>query len=479
MSVFKSLSYSELRQICRELRSDVQECNLRADKHSLEDFLVTRIDHHDVTEAEEGNMRAHCALQGRYKSKILQDEHIFPNHYNYDRKPGLAMFERVRNTFESIRTRYKSTYFADMNTNLIYRGGVLQFKDPSSKTSEYTFFEDSVYALHDDIYVFLQGILDLPRYPKSFVCYRSLGRMLGGSGMTLTQFQDDYKPGNILPITNFMSTGLIFNESFDSVVLKITVPANFPALFFYENCGFGGATQNLEQSEVILPYTLDRTGKSLTHGLKIMKVENDVPYFTIDKEVHRVRMLITVEIVPLPRPKQLKTIQEFAEHAPEQTMEEMDHFSGGVRDFYLKYEEVKKDSQAFKTYISRWVPTATARVLRLFKQNGIDTLESFGRLVDLDHLHGVDPTQLIRRLTTPEFKQTLLSYLKLIQFLQEEQRSLWSFLIGRIGVDISTAREIIDDGYMDVDDILLMDQSEIDQWFTKQQWDRMHHLTQE
>ncbi len=166
------------------------------------------------------------------------------------------------------------------------------------------FEEQLEYCAFD--YCFLQAILDLPRYHDWVVLYRNLGRG-GGPGHAM------YRVGEVAPIHSFLSTGL--NIGGDSVgglgneidnattFMEIQVPPYFPMYLFYDKFGYQlFAMYGMEQSEVILPYTTDHTGMTVTHGILTLKEEFNKPVRLVSGKMATVKRYITCRVVPLDNP---------------------------------------------------------------------------------------------------------------------------------------------------------------------------------
>lgn len=195
-------------------------------------------------------------------------------------------------------------------------------------------------------YCMLQFMLDLPRFSMPLTVYRGLkGEMEAylktkNIGYYATEdeinkskesfIQEKYPIGKIRPINQFFSAGFVINkddnflhgkeqqnpimkeqQSKSTIMLKINLPANFPFFSYYEKPGFLNkitslveATEykgaGLETSEVIIPYTVDRTGNTLTHG---MLVKNIVYGAKIQGAT--IYALIELDVVPLKKPIEL------------------------------------------------------------------------------------------------------------------------------------------------------------------------------
>jgi hypothetical protein len=407
--MFSDLSYRELQALCGQLRVDGDACRLTQDKVVLQQYLADRIDGGYLQK----DMRSHCALQHEYRGVITNDTSIFQNHTNYRRVGHELPFGTTYNDFDRVQHMYKTTYFSEMNTNLIYRGGVVPFRDGYGR-SRYNVTE-TIYYLHDNIFIFLQGILDGPRYTRPFICYRSLGRM--------SQNSNHYAVGTVLPISSFLSTGLVMSTSdADNVdVLKIHVPAGHPALFFYRGCmdDNGG----LETSEVILPYTLDNSGKTLSHGLRVISVENDKPFLTSTRELKFNRRLITVEIVRLDTAIPLKPLANFEEFKNQPPllleMADLDPYKGGVYTFRETYSDIRSSKEQFVNCVESWIGKASKRILKIFESTGVNTLVEM--ITKLDNFNTMMfNNQIVKRFCTPKQHNILFSYLKLGKFLEKK-----------------------------------------------------------
>lgn len=225
--------------------------------------------------------------------------------------------------------------------------------------------EKSVIVSQDDLnagYIFLQIILDLPRFDMPVVVYRGLKQELDYYIMTkfklfpgqkefkskLIQYKsqfiiDRYPLGEIVPIYEFISTGLVINqednyligEGGDSdkvllehknpnhIMFKINIPKNYPFFSFYQKPGdssnkkgYGASyvtydKDGLELSEVILPYTNDRTGNSLTHGYLVKNIIYDAKIKGI-----QIYALIEVDIVSLKTSIPLTDVSKFGLYNP-------------------------------------------------------------------------------------------------------------------------------------------------------------------
>lgn len=114
-----------------------------------------------------------------------------------------------------------------------------------------------------DIFLLLSSILHCPLYPRTLTLWRYLSTASGTVEHNFTQV------GEIVTVERFMSTGTSpMTRSTYAVLLKIELPPNFPFWMLS-----GGIEQiDIEHREVVLPYTLDATGRTLNYGLLIKKV---------------------------------------------------------------------------------------------------------------------------------------------------------------------------------------------------------------
>ena len=250
-------------------------------------------------------MQDHCARQDAYTKRVIGDGKDFPNHYSFepsslpdgnDRVVGQAV------NFRDVKFSYKSTEFQEMNGFLFFRARPDDYFNSRTKKfgrAAYPATPNQVQYLQSETYILLAGILDLPRLPISFHTYRILGRQQSASGLSENDFIDTYRIGNVQTNYMFVSSGLVLGGPEDvdgSILMKIKVPAYFPAMFFFADCGSG----SLENSEVVLPYTTSLRNE-LTFGYQVVEVERDVV-----EQGFKVKALITVEIVMLDKPVQIE-----------------------------------------------------------------------------------------------------------------------------------------------------------------------------
>jgi hypothetical protein len=122
---------------------------------------------------------------------------------------------------------------------------------------------DSFYQIH----ILNNYILDIPKYNEEIILYRWLR-----NSSTNPNFKNYLKVGNIVPVDQFVSCG-VFIENFNETYFRIILPKNFPFLFLEKssNC-------SLEHTECILPYTLDKTGKTLNYGFKVLDIIENKNY---------------------------------------------------------------------------------------------------------------------------------------------------------------------------------------------------------
>lgn len=264
-------------------------------------------------------LKNHCSKQRKYYCDVIDctdveshkpDSRVFKNHYYVESNPTFR--------FTSIKGSYKTVYFYEMNQNLYYRGAP-DFVDIHAKKEGLDPTQywcggqpDSCQKIHNSNYIFLQGILDMPRFNKNITLWRNMSRMVGSSGLTIDEYINKYyQKGKIIPNYIFTSTGLFPTKknTEDNLMLKINVPANFPAMFWYSasECG----SENLEGSEVVLPYTTDHSGKTLTWGYKVKNVERNKSFKGINGDIWQVRALVTIDIVNLTNPIKIKTFKDY------------------------------------------------------------------------------------------------------------------------------------------------------------------------
>lgn len=366
-------------------------------------------------------MLAHCALQHRYADAMfpargaLRADAPFKGHYYYSAADA-------RTSYLNVQTAYKGTLFTAMN-KFIYQRAMHPDADPNPACYD----ESGCQLLLDQTYVLLQGILDLPRYNKEFTVYRLLGREIGAGGYANRPeefVRRYYSPGSVYPNYKFLSTGLLVGAGLDGQVgLKITVPANFPALFYFSTCWSRDANASqsgsaiLEGSEVLLPYTTDPTGESLTWGLKIERVDSDKVYGSSSDGLQqwKAKILIHCRIVPLQQPIPLQKVEQSAIF--------------GLYDEKFKYmnENDIFGNERLQTLQRIYERKLPAQTLQRF---GIDqtTIEN---LVD----DGYDDFEAISMLEEQEIDQytkndserkLMRGYVKLFQYLDREQSALLS-----------------------------------------------------
>jgi hypothetical protein len=257
-------------------------------------------------------------------AQIWQDESIdSDNHYVYvgdDLVPDIdaedsEIDDSAENTFRSVVAYYKEEGYQTMHTTMLMREGTLEY------------YENDDYA-PQAVRVMHQTMLDMPRLDVAFRCYRSIDRVIEEAWHQTTthmshsefsaispdeverqktEFESEYVArkypvGAIVPITTFTSVGMIVGDADDSfnldgrgVVLRITVPPNYPHYCYYEN----GGRAKLEQSEVILAYSTDRADSMLTHGMRVRAVHRNA---RIGVAGRLKTAVIDVDIEPLPTP---------------------------------------------------------------------------------------------------------------------------------------------------------------------------------
>jgi len=209
-------------------------------------------------------------------------------------------------------------------------------------------------------YCFLQIMLDLPRFDMPIIVYRGLKNEIDAHLKSKFKIFDYYnivnKPnvekakkqfildrysiGQIIPIFEFISVGLIINakdnyltgisdkdyidkelkkgKNMNNMMLKINIPKYYPFFSYYakpgdssNKSGYGAFyvpydKDGLELSEVILPYTNDRTGNSLTHGYLV----KNITYNAIINDI-QIYALIEVDIIPLKLPIRLTDVSQW------------------------------------------------------------------------------------------------------------------------------------------------------------------------
>ncbi len=229
----------------------------------------------------------------------------FENHYSSKNDPRLKMSEII--------LQYKGVLFDTLNQLLIYRYNPKDFYDAWRKTyGEYTCFPNCQYNF-DAIYILLQVILDQPRYDKEIILFRQLGREMGSqgfSGKPVEFLKENYKIGETYLNKFFKSTGMNLGEGEgieNKVVLKIIVPKEFPVFVYYAFCG----ANSLEDSEVVLPYTTDRSGNSLTYGLYVEKVEYKKIFKLENGTTKKSSAMVTCKVKMLNRPISIMKASEF------------------------------------------------------------------------------------------------------------------------------------------------------------------------
>lgn len=273
----------------------------------------------EIIQPHSEELKKHCQLQNDFLCKVIKCKNFgkpnaqkpFENHYWYY-DSGME-----HTNFDHIRVAYKGIEFAKMNKNLYYRSSK-NFYDRINETNRYScqtsdLNGNSCQFLHNENYLFLQGILDLPKFNQEVILYRSISRTMGAEGKRdIYKYLENYKVGKVLPNHIFTSTGLFPSESEteNTILLKIHLPANFPAMFWFADCG-GDYHQTLEMTEVVLPYTTERSGRHLTWGFKVTKIEKNKKMQGINGDSWTIPALVTVDIVDLDSPIPLKTYSEY------------------------------------------------------------------------------------------------------------------------------------------------------------------------
>lgn len=366
------------------------------------------------TPSLDAGLLEHCARQHRFAAAVfprrgpLSSGEPYAGHY--------YRANEASTSYLNVQGAYKSTLFYSMN-KLIYQRAV----HPEADRNPACYDGAGCQMLLDQTYVFLQGILDLPRYGKEFTVYRLLSREIGASGYATRPeefVRRYYSPGTVYPNYKFLSTGLLVGDALDGQVgLQITVPADFPALFYYPQCWSrqsGSATQSgsaiMEGSEVLLPYTTDPSGESLTWGLKIEQVDTNKVYGSSSdgKKQWKAKILIRCRVVPLQKPIALQKVEKSSIF--------------GLYDENFKYMHEKdifgnERLQTLQQIYERKVPVQTLQrfgigqqTIQVLVANGYDDFEAVSML---------EKDEIDEYARSDQERKLLHGYVHLFQFLDK------------------------------------------------------------
>lgn len=151
--------------------------------------------------------------------------------------------------------------------------------------------------LHNDILIFLKGILTAPKTTRSLTVWRYLNVTTAAIEHRYTQV------GDIVPVDRFLSTGSspIDPNRTHGILLRIDLPPEFPFWMLSSEVSY---TASIEHREIVLPYTTDPSGKTLDYGLKIKKVIKD-PVLRTENVTLSPKYLIVVSPAKLSKPIKL------------------------------------------------------------------------------------------------------------------------------------------------------------------------------
>ena len=315
----------QYKEWCSAVRTKDDGFSLRSSTHTLCGFLERKFQDMLVDEKTPHAMVPKDSFKppdvADWLAQLCTEQHAFMNTYL---NPGSAHKHirieradawnqpRVRSFFNTKRD-YKLSTFTRINGFLVYRGNHIDYQPKFGFGNVDD--QDTIQYMADITYVFLRGILTLPQSEerRMFITYRSLARMKGSSlrNSSLEDFLRPYTRGAIIPNYTFVSTGLRLSKAAveGQVVLMIRCNTpDLPIMGYHPNCTQG----NMEETEVLLPYTTDPTGRTLTWGYKVDRVERDKDIF-IEEDGTSVKAaaLIKVRVVMLERPLPILGLKDF------------------------------------------------------------------------------------------------------------------------------------------------------------------------
>jgi hypothetical protein len=202
-------------------------------------------------------------------------------------------------TAADLFSSYKSMSFVAFRRTLWYLYGKRQlFSNSSENLSPPS--ESDRWA----VFIMNNGILRAPRYKNELTLYRWLRDDASGS------VSHQWQTGEIVPNFQFLSTGFSPYDkggNFD-ILLKIQLPPDFP--FFIISTQAAKEKVNIEHREVVLPFTLDETGKTFNYGFLVKKVQKQAKVETEDLSmtVPLVVTLVPISVKPKPTRLNLKPL---------------------------------------------------------------------------------------------------------------------------------------------------------------------------